>query len=45
LLAVSAPLVRFDQHRAGIAIQPIPPNKQLLKEKPIRTFSTGPVVY
>jgi hypothetical protein len=42
LLAVSAPLVLFDQHRAGISIQPIAPTTKLPNQKPIRTFSTGP---
>ena len=40
LLAVRAPLVLFDQHRACIAIQPIAPTNQLLNQKSIRTFST-----
>ena len=44
LLAVSAPLVLFDQHRACIAIQPIAPTNQLLNQKSIRTFSTGPTL-
>jgi hypothetical protein len=43
LLAASALLVLFDWHRARIAIQPIAPTNQLLKQKSIRTFSTRPV--
>ncbi len=42
LLAVSPPLVLLDQQRACIAIPPITPINQLLNQKPICTFSTGP---
>src|SRR5947199_440349 len=45
LLAVSAPLVLFNHHRTGIAIQPIATTNRLLKQKSIRTFSTGPTVF
>ena len=45
LLGASALLVLFDWHHARIAIQPIAPTNQLLKQKSIRTFSTRPMSF